>query len=103
VLANGRGAAVDQRSRAGARALYRVAELTGTAASGRILLAAPITQAEIEAAFADQIETADEIRSIAARWRLRRVARKLARHHALGSAVGAASPRRRPRRCWPMA
>jgi ATP-dependent helicase HrpB len=61
VLANGRGAAVDQAS-ALARAPYiAVAELTGTAAQGRILLAAPIAQAEIEAQFADQIETADEI------------------------------------------
>ena len=61
VLANGRGAAVDQTS-ALARAPYiAVAELTGTAAQGRILLAAPITQADIEARFADQIETADEI------------------------------------------
>jgi ATP-dependent helicase HrpB len=61
VLANGRGAAVDQAS-ALARAPYiAVAELTGTAAQGRILLAAPITQDEIELRFADQIETADEI------------------------------------------
>ncbi|QWG18059.1 ATP-dependent helicase HrpB [Bradyrhizobium sediminis] len=61
VLANGRGAAVDQTS-ALARAPYiAVAELTGTAAQGRILLAALITQAEIELRFADQIETADEI------------------------------------------
>ena len=61
VLANGRGAAVDQTS-ALARAPYiAVAELTGTAAQGRILLAAPITQADIELRFADQIEIADEI------------------------------------------
>jgi len=61
VLANGRGAAVDQAS-ALARAPYiAVAELTGTAANGRILLAAPITQADIERHFGDQIETADEI------------------------------------------
>jgi ATP-dependent helicase HrpB len=61
VLANGRGAAVDQAS-ALARAPYiAVAELTGTAANGRILLAAPITQADIELRFADQIETADEV------------------------------------------
>jgi ATP-dependent helicase HrpB len=61
VLANGRGAAVDQAS-ALARASYiAVAELTGTAANGRILLAAPIAPAEIERHFADQIETADEI------------------------------------------
>jgi ATP-dependent RNA helicase HrpB len=61
VLANGRGAAVEQTS-ALARAPYiAVGELTGTAASGRILLAAPITQEEIEQRFADQIESAEEI------------------------------------------
>jgi ATP-dependent helicase HrpB len=61
VLANGRGAAVDQAS-ALARAPYiAVAELTGTAANGRILLAAPITPGEVERHFADQIESADEI------------------------------------------
>jgi len=61
VLANGRGATVDQAS-ALARAPYlAVAELTGTAANGRILLAAPITPAEIEQHFADQIATADEV------------------------------------------
>ena len=61
VLANGRGAAVDRTS-ALARAPYiAVAELTGTAAQGRILLAAPIELADIEQHFADQIEVADEI------------------------------------------
>jgi ATP-dependent helicase HrpB len=61
VLANGRGALVDQTS-ALARAPYiAVAELTGTAAQGRILLAAPIAQADIEQRFADQIETIEEI------------------------------------------
>jgi ATP-dependent helicase HrpB len=52
---------VDQAS-ALARAPYiAVAELTGTAANGRILLAAPIAQGEFEQHFADQIEAADEI------------------------------------------
>jgi len=61
VLANGRGAAVDPAS-ALARAPYiAVAELTGTAANGRILLAATIALGDIERHFADQIETADEI------------------------------------------
>jgi ATP-dependent RNA helicase HrpB len=60
-LANGRGATVEQTS-ALARAPYvAVAELTGTAASGRILLAAPITAAEIELHFAAEIETTDDI------------------------------------------
>jgi ATP-dependent helicase HrpB len=61
VLANGRGAALDQTSALSRAPYIAVAELTGTAAQGRILLAAPIAQAEIEAHFADQIETADEI------------------------------------------
>ena len=61
VLANGRGAVVDPAS-ALARAPYiAVAELAGTAAQGRILLAAPIALADIEAHFADRIETADEV------------------------------------------
>ncbi|WP_441231409.1 ATP-dependent helicase HrpB [Tardiphaga sp. 215_C5_N2_1] len=61
VLANGRGASIEQ-SAALARAPYvAVAELTGTAANGRILLAAPITQADIEARFADQIENTDDV------------------------------------------
>jgi len=61
VLANGRGASIDQTS-ALARAPYiAVAELTGTAANGRILLAAPITQQEIEAEFYAHIEVADDV------------------------------------------
>jgi ATP-dependent helicase HrpB len=61
VLANGRGAAVDQTSALARVPYIAVAELTGTAAQGRILLAAPIAQTEIEQHFADQIETTDEI------------------------------------------
>jgi ATP-dependent helicase HrpB len=61
VLANGRGAAVDQASTLARAPYIAVAELTGTAASGRILLAAPIAQDDIELRFADQIESADEI------------------------------------------
>jgi ATP-dependent helicase HrpB len=61
VLANGRGAAVDQASALARVPYIAVAELTGTAANGRILLAAPIAQAEIELRFVNQIETADEI------------------------------------------
>jgi ATP-dependent helicase HrpB len=61
VLANGRGAAVDQASALARAPTIAVAELTGTAASGRILLAAPIAQAELELRFAGHIESADEI------------------------------------------
>jgi ATP-dependent helicase HrpB len=61
VLANGRGAAVDQTSALARTPYIAVAELTGTAAQGRILLAAPVTQEEIESRFADHIENAEEI------------------------------------------
>ncbi|MBN8987973.1 MAG: ATP-dependent helicase HrpB [Rhizobiales bacterium] len=61
VLANGRGAAVEQTSSLARAPYIAVAELTGTAAQGRILLAAPITQEEIESRFADQIENTEEI------------------------------------------
>jgi ATP-dependent helicase HrpB len=61
VLANGRGAAVEQASSLARAPYIAVAELTGTAAQGRILLAAPIAQADIEARFADQIENTEEI------------------------------------------
>jgi ATP-dependent helicase HrpB len=61
VLANGRGAALEQAAALSRSPFIAVAELTGTAMQGRILLAAPITLGEIEARFADQIETADEV------------------------------------------
>ena len=61
VLANGRGASVEQTSALAKSPYIAVAELAGTAANGRILLAAPITQAEIEQQFADHIQTDDEV------------------------------------------
>ena len=61
VLANGRGASVEQTSLLARAPYVAVGELTGTAAAGRILLAAPITQDEIETQFAGHIEVADEI------------------------------------------
>ncbi|RTL53663.1 MAG: ATP-dependent helicase HrpB [Bradyrhizobiaceae bacterium] len=60
-LANGRGANVDMASSLAREPYIAVAELTGTAANGRILLAAPITQEEIESEFSDHIETSDEV------------------------------------------
>jgi ATP-dependent helicase HrpB len=61
LLANGRGANIDPVS-ALARAPYlAVAEIAGSAAQGRIVLAAAITQAEIETRFADRIETREEV------------------------------------------
>lgn len=61
VLANGRGAAVEQTSSLARAPYVAIGEMTGTAASGRILLAAQITQDEIERHFADHIESVDEI------------------------------------------
>jgi ATP-dependent helicase HrpB len=61
VLANGRGAQVDPASPLAREPYLAVAELTGSAAAGRILLAAPITPGEIETRFADRIVTRDEI------------------------------------------
>ena len=49
----------------------RSPSLAGTAAAGRILLAAPITLAEIEAHFADRIETREEVTFDAASLSLR--------------------------------
>ncbi|QQO19373.1 ATP-dependent helicase HrpB [Bradyrhizobium diazoefficiens] len=61
VLANGRGAAVEQTSSLARAPYIAIGEMTGTAANGRILLAAQITEDEIEQHFAEHIETVDEI------------------------------------------
>jgi ATP-dependent helicase HrpB len=61
LLANGRGANIDLTSPLAREPFLAVAELAGSAAQGRILLAAPITLAEIGAGFADRIETGQEI------------------------------------------
>jgi ATP-dependent RNA helicase HrpB len=61
LLANGRGAQVDPASPLARTPFLAVAELAGRAATGRILLAAPITLAEIEARFAERIDTREEI------------------------------------------
>ena len=82
LLANGRGGNVDAASPLAREPFIAVAELTGSAAQGRILLAAPIALAEIEARFADRIESRDEVtfdaasaslraRSVAQAWRHR--------------------------------
>jgi ATP-dependent helicase HrpB len=60
LLVNGRGANVDRASPLAREPYLAVAELTGSAAAGRILLAAPITLADIEARFADRIVSRDE-------------------------------------------
>jgi ATP-dependent helicase HrpB len=57
LLANGRGGTVDPASSLAREPFLAVAELTGAAAAGRIVLAASIGLDEIEARFADRIET----------------------------------------------
>jgi ATP-dependent helicase HrpB len=61
LLANGRGANVDPASALAREPFLAVAELSGTAAQGRILTAAAITLEEIEERFADKIESREEI------------------------------------------
>jgi ATP-dependent helicase HrpB len=80
-LANGRGASMESTSALAREPYLAVAELTGTAASGRILLAAPITQNAIEARFAAHITVDDEITFDKAAMALR--ARRRKRLHAI--------------------
>jgi ATP-dependent helicase HrpB len=61
LLANGRGAQIDPASPLAREPFLAVAELAGSAAAGRILLAASITLGEIEARFSDRIEAREEI------------------------------------------
>jgi len=77
LLANGRGANVDAASALARAPFLAVAEITGTAAQGRIVLAAPLTLGEIEAQFADRIESGDEIAfdAVSASLRARRLRR----------------------------
>src|SRR6185295_11985253 len=70
-LAKGRGANVDPASALAREPFLAVAELAGTAAQSRILLAAPITLEEIEQRFADRIERREEIAFDAASGSLR--------------------------------
>jgi ATP-dependent helicase HrpB len=61
LLANGRGANLDPASALAREQYLAVGEIAGTAAQGRILLAAALTLHEIEAHFGDRIERRDEI------------------------------------------
>src|SRR6185437_7700337 len=61
LLANGRGGNVDAASPLAREPFLAVAELTGSAAASRIILAAPIALADIEARFAAQIEDRDAV------------------------------------------
>ncbi len=61
LMANGRAASVEPHDRLAQADFLAVAEATGKAAQARILAAAPLTLAEIEADFADRIEARREI------------------------------------------
>ncbi len=61
LLANGRGARMDAASPLAREPFLAVAEIAGTAAQGRIVLAAALSLAEIEAGQAQRIETREEI------------------------------------------
>src|SRR5262249_59313216 len=83
----GGGANVEAASALARAPFLAVAEITGTAAQGRIVLAAPLTLAQIEAQFAGRIESRDEITFDAASASLR--ARRLRR---LGTVALAEQP-----------
>jgi len=60
-LANGRGGNVDQAASLAREPFIAVAELTGSAAQGRIVLAAPMALNDIETRFAHRIESRDDV------------------------------------------
>ena len=61
LLANGRGAQIDAASPLAREPYLAVADLAGSAAAAHILLAAPISLAEIETHFAERIVASEEI------------------------------------------
>jgi ATP-dependent helicase HrpB len=65
-LASGRGAYLDATEALAREPWLAVGELGGGEARDRILSAAPLDQTDIMAAFADQIETVDEVQTDAA-------------------------------------
>jgi len=71
LLANGRGASLEPTSPLAREPFVAVAELTGSAAQGRILSAAPITFDEIETHFADRIAARADVAFDAASLSLR--------------------------------
>jgi ATP-dependent helicase HrpB len=71
LLVNGRGATVDAASPLAREPYLAVAEMTGSAAAGRIVSAAAITLPDIETHFADRILTRDDVTFDPATARLR--------------------------------
>ncbi len=72
ILANGRGAEIDQTHTLAVQDYLVVADMQGSAQKSRILAAAPVTLAAIEAALGDQIEGADLVTFDVAKKALRR-------------------------------
>lgn len=79
LLANGRGAIADVREAIAGSPYLIVAELTGTAAAARILIAAPASEAQFEAAAAGRIVEGCEVAFDAAARAVR--ARQIGRAH----------------------
>ncbi len=61
LMANGRAAAVEAHDALAGEPFLAIGEIAGRAASARILLAAPLSLAEIEAVAGASVETADEV------------------------------------------
>jgi len=61
LLANGRGASLDPASALSREPFLAVGEIAGTAAQGRILLAAALPLVDIEAHFGDRIQRRDDV------------------------------------------
>jgi len=82
LLANGRGGAVDPASALAREQFLAVAELTGAAATSRIVLAARVALSEIEVHFADHIEEDETVTFDSASASLR-----ARRHRRLGTLI----------------
>lgn len=61
LMANGRAAAVEQHDSLAREGFLAIAEISGTAAQARILLAAPLNLDDIESEFSSDIITRDEV------------------------------------------
>ena len=104
LLANGRGGNVDPASALAREPFLAVAELTGAAAASRIMLAAPITLAEIEARFAGKIEDRDAVTFDAASASLRaRRSRRLGALVLAEQIKPVAPDAETAQSCWPRA
>ncbi|MFN7026105.1 MAG: ATP-dependent helicase HrpB [Pseudorhizobium sp.] len=92
VMSNGRGAELAETERLAAARMLVIADLTGTAARGRVLAAAEVSRAEVEQSLADDIREEDEciFDPVSRQARARRVTR-------LGALLLEESPLPKPR------